>query len=352
MSTISRTGKPRHPLGQIIYKLTDVLSIIPPIDRMAHLPQTPRLETLDTRPFLPFAPLSSAPLSQKSHSRTLRSRRSAMRTIASMATRTGSIRINSASSATDAILTSSATTSAVRAVLFDMDGVLCNSEVLSRKAGAEVMSALYGLDVSPDEFIPFTGTGEANFLGGVARKYGAPFEVESCKAKFFEIYMAKYAVPGAGIGYKGARALVEACRAAGLRTAVASSADLVKVHANLGAADIPLDLFDTVVSADAFERLKPFPDIFLAAASKLGVQPAECVVIEDAVAGVEAARAAGMRVIGVTTSLAEDAMRKAAPDAILPQISAIDVNTIQELKLREGGEEIIAAAKAKISQQA
>jgi beta-phosphoglucomutase-like phosphatase (HAD superfamily) len=228
-----------------------------------------------------------------------------------------------------------------------MDGVLCNSEVLSRQAGAEVMSALYGLDVSPDEFIPFTGTGEANFLGGVARKYGAPFEVESCKEKFFEIYMAKYAVPGAGIGYNGARALVEACRAAGLRTAVASSADLVKVHANLGAAGIPLDLFDTIVSADAFERLKPFPDIFVAAASKLGVNPAECVVIEDAVAGVEAARAAGMRVIGVTTTLAEEAMTQAAPDTILPQISAIDVNTIQGLKLREGGEEIIAAAKAK-----
>ena len=64
--------------------------------------------------------------------------------------------------------------------------------------------------------------------GGVARKYGAPFEVESCKAKFFEIYLEKYAVAGAGIGYTGARELVGACRAAGLRVAVASSADLVK----------------------------------------------------------------------------------------------------------------------------
>lgn len=63
----------------------------------------------------------------------------------------------------------------------------------------------------------------------MARKYGAPFEVESCKAKFFEIYMAKYALPGLGIGHVGARQLVEACRAAGLKTAVASSADLVKV---------------------------------------------------------------------------------------------------------------------------
>lgn len=151
----------------------------------------------------------------------------------------------------------------VKAVLFDMDGVLCNSEIISRKAAAEALQELYKITVDENEFIPFTGTGEANFLGGVARKYNAPFEVESCKTKFFEIYMAKYAVPGAGIGYPGARELVQACRAAGLRTAVASSADLVKVHANLAAADISLDLFDVIVSADAFERLKPFPDIFL-----------------------------------------------------------------------------------------
>jgi beta-phosphoglucomutase-like phosphatase (HAD superfamily) len=237
----------------------------------------------------------------------------------------------------------------VKAILFDMDGVLCNSEIVSRKAAAEVMMELYNLDVSPDEFIPFTGTGEANFLGGVARKYNAPFKVESCKEKFFEIYMKKYAIPGAGIGYPGAKELVAACRAAGLRTAVASSADLVKVHANLSAADIPLDLFDTIVSADAFENLKPFPDIFLAAAGKLGIDTANCVVIEDAVAGVQAARAAGMRVIGVVTTLAEQDMQDAAPDQILPQINKISVDILKDLKLREGGVEAIVAAQAKVS---
>jgi beta-phosphoglucomutase-like phosphatase (HAD superfamily) len=232
-----------------------------------------------------------------------------------------------------------------------MDGVLCNSEIVSRKAAAEVMKELYNLDVSPEEFVPYTGTGEANFLGGVARKYGAPFEVDACKEKFFEIYMKKYAIPGAGIGYPGAKELVAACRAAGLRTAVASSADLVKVHANLSAADIPLNLFDTIVSADAFENLKPFPDIFLAAAAKLRVDTANCVVIEDAVAGVQAARAAGMRVIGVVTTLSETDMKEAAPDQILPQISNISVDILKDLKLREGGIEAIVGAMEKVSKK-
>ena len=231
---------------------------------------------------------------------------------------------------------------AVKAVLFDMDGVLCNSEVVSRQAAAEVMKELYGLDVSPDEFIAFTGTGEANFLGGVARKYGAPFEVESCKAKFFEIYLNKYAVAGSGIGCAGAKELVERCRENGLKTAVASSADLVKVHANLKAAEIPLDLFDAVVSADAFENLKPAPDIFLAAAREVGADPRECVVIEDAVAGVQAARRASMRVIGVTTTLKEEDMLEAGPDRIFSDISKITVEDICGLELKLQGENAVS----------
>lgn len=54
---------------------------------------------------------------------------------------------------------------AVKAVLFDMDGVLCASEDISRQAATETMRELYGLEVDPDDFLPFTGTGEANFLG-------------------------------------------------------------------------------------------------------------------------------------------------------------------------------------------
>lgn len=87
---------------------------------------------------------------------------------------------------------------------------------------------------------------------------------------------------------------MRACQAAGLKIAVASSADMVKVNANLRAAGLHDVTFDAIVAADAFERLKPAPDIFLEASRQLGVPPAACVVIEDAAAGVQAARAAGM----------------------------------------------------------
>ncbi|VAH90189.1 unnamed protein product [Triticum turgidum subsp. durum] len=96
----------------------------------------------------------------------------------------------------------------VSAVLFDMDGVLCNSEEPSRRAAVDVFAEM-GVDVTVDDFIPFTGTGEANFLGGVARVKGVKdFSTESAKKRFFEIYLDKYAKPNSGIGFPGALELI------------------------------------------------------------------------------------------------------------------------------------------------
>ncbi|KAG6555690.1 hypothetical protein Mapa_002927 [Marchantia paleacea] len=220
----------------------------------------------------------------------------------------------------------------VRGVLFDMDGVLCESEGPSRDA-AVALFAEKGVSVTAEDFIPFMGTGEANFLGGVARKYGLEFDVDAFKKRFFEIYIEKYAQPNSGLGYPGALNLILECKKAGLKLAVASSADRVKVDANLSAAGLPQSNFDAVVSADLFENLKPAPDIFLAAAKALGLPPQECVVIEDALAGVQAARAAGMRCIAVTTTLAGPKLMSAGPSLIKKSITEItlgDILTLQE----------------------
>uniref|UniRef100_A0A0E0CZN0 Thioredoxin domain-containing protein n=1 Tax=Oryza meridionalis TaxID=40149 RepID=A0A0E0CZN0_9ORYZ len=216
----------------------------------------------------------------------------------------------------------------VSAVLFDMDGVLCNSEELSRLAGVDLFAEM-GVDVIGDDFVPYMGTGEANFLGGVAKLKGVKdFNAESAKKRFFEIYLDKYAKPNAGIGFPGALDLVTECKNAGLKVAVASSADRIKVDANLAAAGLPLSLFDAIVSADAFESLKPAPDIFLAASKTLGVDTDECIVIEDALAGVQAAKAAEMRCIAVMTTLEEDALQQASPSLIRKNIGDISIRDI------------------------
>ncbi|XP_062215809.1 protein SUPPRESSOR OF QUENCHING 1, chloroplastic isoform X3 [Phragmites australis] len=216
----------------------------------------------------------------------------------------------------------------VSAVLFDMDGVLCNSEEPSRQAGVDVFAEM-GVEVTVDDFVPFMGTGEANFLGGVARVKGVKdFNPESAKKRFFEIYLDKYAKPNSGIGFPGALELIMECKNAGLKVAVASSADRIKVDANLAAAGLPVSLFDAIVSADAFENLKPAPDIFLAASKNLGVDTNECIVIEDALAGVQAANAAKMRCIAVTTTLEEDALQQGSPSVIRKDIGDVSINDI------------------------
>ncbi|KAI4301696.1 hypothetical protein L6164_034947 [Bauhinia variegata] len=216
----------------------------------------------------------------------------------------------------------------VAAVLFDMDGVLCNSEELSRRAAVDVFAEM-GVQVTVDDFVPFMGTGEANFLGGVASVKGVKgFDPEAAKRRFFEIYLDRYAKPDAGIGFPGALELISLCKSKGLKVAVASSADRIKVDANLSAAGLPLSMFDAIVSADAFENLKPAPDIFLAASRILNVPHNECIVIEDALAGVQAAQAAEMRCIAVRTTLSDEALKPAGPTLIRDDIGSVSLDDI------------------------
>ncbi|XP_059313314.1 protein SUPPRESSOR OF QUENCHING 1, chloroplastic isoform X2 [Lycium ferocissimum] len=175
----------------------------------------------------------------------------------------------------------------------------------------------------------FMGMGEANFLGGVASAKGVEgFDTEAAKKRFFEIYLLKYAKPNSGIGFPGAFELVSQCKSNGLKVAVASSADRIKVDANLAAAGLPITMFDAIVSADAFKNLKPAPDIFLAASRILDVPISECIVIEDALAGVQAAKAANMRCIAVTTTLSGDTLKVAEPSLIRKEISDVSLEDI------------------------
>jgi len=208
--------------------------------------------------------------------------------------------------------------SAIRAVIFDMDGVLTDSEPLIC-AAATAMFHEKGLDVRPGDFHPFVGMGENRYIGGVAEAYGLSLDIVEAKRRTYEIYLER--VPTELRAFPGATDLVRACRQAGLRAAVASSADRVKVDANLEAIGLPRDGWDGIVTAEDAERRKPHPDLFLTAARRMGVEPRACAVLEDAPSGIEAARAAGMRCVAVATTFPKD--RLAAADIVRPAIAAV-----------------------------
>lgn len=190
----------------------------------------------------------------------------------------------------------------IKAVLFDMDGVLLDSEAYICKAGVEMFREK-GFMVAEEDFTEFTGMGENRYLGGVAEKYHIPFDVQKDKARTYEIYESL--VAGNLSAFDGVREFIMKCRERKLKLALASSADPPKVRINLAEMGMPPGTFDAVVTGLDTERRKPAPDIFLIAASKLGVEPARCLVVEDAVSGVAAGKAAGARVLALTTSFSE-----------------------------------------------
>ncbi len=203
----------------------------------------------------------------------------------------------------------------IEAVIFDMDGVLTDSEPVITKA-AMLALAEFGVSALEADFHPFTGTGEDRFIGGVAELHGVPYRLEM-KKRTYEIYVD---IVDAEIGtYPGIPEMLDELPGMGIRTAVASSADAVKVQANLRAAGIGLNLFSAVCSGEDVVHKKPAPDIFLLAAEKLGVSPEKCLVVEDAVSGVKAAVAAGMRCVGISTSFPVETLLAAGASDVLAE---------------------------------
>ncbi len=196
----------------------------------------------------------------------------------------------------------------MKGVIFDMDGVLTDSEPLIN-AAAVAMFRERGLVVAPEDFLPFVGAGEDRYLGGVAEKHRFPLDLPAAKKRTYEIYLAL--VPQRLRAFPGARELPDACRRAGLKIAVASSADRIKIEANLRQIGRPPATWDALVSAEDATHKKPAPDLFLAAARQLSLAPSQCVVIEDAVNGIRAAKAAGMRCVAVAQTFPAEELQAA-----------------------------------------
>jgi HAD superfamily hydrolase (TIGR01509 family) len=215
------------------------------------------------------------------------------------------------------------------AVLFDMDGVLVDSEPIIRAAAIRALGE-FGVTAREVDFEPFVGAGENRFVGGVAELHGVKF-VPEIKHRTYDWYLKL--LPSMGKAYPGGRELIERLTSRGIRCAVASSADCVKVQANLTQVlRIPPDCFATVVMGEDVKLLKPHPDIYLEAARRLGISPADCCVIEDAINGVQAAKAAAMRCVAVTTSFSVEELKEVGADVVRESISEI---TLQDLGIAQ-----------------
>ena len=180
----------------------------------------------------------------------------------------------------------------IRAILFDMDGTVLDTEKILKRL---LIQSAKDLGLTPDieaDFPFMLGRGPAEINAYYKEKYGDNFPVEAMIEHRWELsdaYISKHGVP-----YKmGAPKIFEDLRAMGIRTAIATSCHPTRLA--LYMKHCPLDKqVDLIVTLTEVKRTKPAPDIFLLAAERLGVEPAECAVVEDAESGILAAHAAGM----------------------------------------------------------
>ena len=217
----------------------------------------------------------------------------------------------------------------IQGVILDMDGVLCDSERFICEAAQRMFAERHGCTVRAEDFIPFVGAGENRYLGGVAQKYGIAWDLAGDKARTYEIYLE--IIRGRLEPLDGVREFVRACRERGMRLAVATSADRVKMDGNLREIRLPAESFDVCVTGTDIEHKKPHPEIFLTAASGLGLPPDRCLIVEDAPNGIRAARAAGSPCLALTTSFTKTRLRRERPDYIAPDLAAVPEDLLARL---------------------
>ena len=185
------------------------------------------------------------------------------------------------------------------AVLFDFDGLILDTETPILEAW-QAAYRRHGHELGIDIWQHALGTANGfDPFGHLCRLTGTPLDRDAMLAQIQEQNWAhcerQELMPGV-------RAVLDAARDSGLRTAVASSSSVGWVERWLGKHGIR-DRFDTVCGRDHVEHVKPAPDLYLLAAERLGVAPAACLVLEDSPNGMRAARAAGMRCVAVPNAL-------------------------------------------------
>jgi len=210
----------------------------------------------------------------------------------------------------------------VDGIIFDLDGVLADSEALIAEAENEMFRTRYGIEFTDEEFQRFVGVGEDNFLLAIGEIYGLDVVLPDDKLRAYEIYLQN--IKGRLQPVPGAKEFVGICRDRDIRMAVASSGDRMKVDGNLTELNFPDGTFQAVLTGDDAEKMKPDPEIFLKAAAALELDPSSCVVLEDALNGIIAGKAAGARCVGIATSFPADKLIEAGADWTAPDLRGLE----------------------------
>ncbi|UCG57719.1 MAG: HAD family phosphatase, partial [Phycisphaerales bacterium] len=216
--------------------------------------------------------------------------------------------------------------------IFDVDGVIADTEAVNARASIRVLEDLFGAKgVKREDFEAGLGRGAEEYVKAAARVHCLTLsdeQVEKATAlrqEYFLKILAEEPLPA----FAGVLELMdEALRRDDFEVAIATSGTLEKSRAVLEATEVPYNKMVYVNGGDVTNK-KPDPELFLVAAERMGIEPASCVVIEDAPNGVEAAKAAGAKCMAVTNSTTADKLAQA--DVVCDSLEGVQLDTIINL---------------------
>lgn len=205
----------------------------------------------------------------------------------------------------------------IRLVIFDCDGVLVDSEPIANRVFCEMLNEL-GISVTFDDmFELFVGYSMAQCIDMVTELLGSP------PPDSFVPELRQRTARALETEVKAVGGVKQALEFINVPVCVASSGVPAKIRLTLGKTGL-LDIFEgKIFSVVDVERPKPAPDVFLHAASRMGVNPKDCAVIEDTPIGVKAGVAAGMRVYGFAANTPEDRLRAAGAHEVFWNMEAL-----------------------------
>ncbi len=217
-------------------------------------------------------------------------------------------------------------------LIFDVDGLIANTEPLNARVTVRVLDEMFGLrDVRPGDFVAGFGRGAEAFVKAGAGVHGLELTDEQAQsaAELRERYLTE-AVREEGLpAFPGVLNLIHAAlEDGGFRLAIATSATRELSEAILEAVTVPYQNM-VYVSGSEVTKKKPDPQIFLIAIRRLGLEAARCVVFEDAPSGVRAAKAAGSRCIAVANTVPAEQL--AGADFICDSLEQVDLGAIRRL---------------------
>jgi beta-phosphoglucomutase len=217
----------------------------------------------------------------------------------------------------------------IKAVIFDFDGVLIDSNEIGNEIFINVLNRNLGLQIGLQEFRELAGLRFEQRISIISERHNIHLSqdlidkmMEEGREEYREIHLEKVFM------FPGAKELIKNLHENNFKIALGTNGSRQPVLQKLSHLGIK-KYFSSIVTATDVENFKPCKDIFLKNAKDMNLNSKECVVIEDSITGITAAKAAGIKVIAVQTTLSKEQLKEA--DMIVESISEITIDKLKEL---------------------